>query len=93
MGFFFWGSEDKNCRLQDPAVIPPSVQYLPRSSDSTTISLINMISRTERFQRKPRETQSTKDEVAKEPEEVVKFLPEEEAVSSGNSYLHTLQLS
>ena len=40
-----------------------------------------MTTRTERFQRKPRESQNTKDEVVEQPEEIVKFSPEEEAVS------------
>jgi hypothetical protein len=44
---------------------------------------INMTTRTERFQRKPREAQVTKNEAEEEPEEVVKFSPEEEAVCVG----------
>ena len=43
----------------------------------------NMTTRTERFQRKPREAQVTKDETEEEPEEVVKFSPEEEVVCVG----------
>jgi hypothetical protein len=38
-----------------------------------------MASRSEKFARKPSESK-TKDEVSKEPEEVIKFSPEEEAV-------------
>lgn len=39
-----------------------------------------MTSRTERFERKPRDPQNKEDGVAEEPEEVVRFSPEEEAV-------------
>lgn len=49
-----------------------NVCFLPQHDKMTT--------RTERFQRKPRESQVTKDEIESEPEEVVKFSPEEEAV-------------
>lgn len=41
-----------------------------------------MTTRTERFQRKPREAQDTKDDVVEEEEPVIKFSPEEEAVSA-----------
>lgn len=41
-----------------------------------------MSDRTERFQRKPSEPQEKKDEKAREPEEVLRFSPEEEAVRS-----------
>lgn len=39
-----------------------------------------MTSRTERFERKPRQKTSKKDEAPEEIEELVKFSPEEEAV-------------
>jgi hypothetical protein len=41
----------------------------------------NMSTRTERFQREPRESQDKKNEVVAESDEVVRFSPEEEAVS------------
>jgi hypothetical protein len=40
-----------------------------------------MSTRTERFQREPRESQDKKNEVVAESDEVVRFSPEEEAVS------------
>ena len=43
--------------------------------------IFNMTSRTERFQRKPRDSQTKNDEAPEEPEELVRFSPEEEAVS------------
>jgi len=39
-----------------------------------------MSTRTEKFQKKPLDPQDTKKEEPKEPEEIVKFSPEEEAV-------------
>jgi hypothetical protein len=51
-----------------------------------------MTSRTERFQRKPRESQDTKDDVTEEPEPIIKFSPEEEAVSAGKHKLSLLCL-
>ena len=44
----------------------------------------NMTTRTERFQRKPRDVQDTRDDVVEEEEAVIRFSPEEEAVSAPN---------
>ena len=53
---------------------------IPRTSIICFLPRNNMTTRTERFQRKPGESQDTKDEVAEQAEELVKFSPEEEAV-------------
>jgi hypothetical protein len=46
------------------------------------LSFTSMTTRTERFQRKPRESPDKRDEVVEEPEPVIRFSPEEEAVSA-----------
>ena len=45
--------------------------------NSTCASFINMTTRTERFQRKPRQSQDRKDEAGLEHDEVIRFSPEE----------------
>jgi hypothetical protein len=70
--------------IQEHAGSIKGLSLSPKVSESIPLQnpTTNMSTRTERFQRKPREKQDTKDEAVADPEEVLRFSPEEEAVSS-----------